>query len=78
MLERLGFEKLVNETLMVRRIPRVMTIYQFVLGMVLAIYVGFARPSTPVPSLLPLAHWLLRRSLPSHFAVPTFHELFCV
>ena len=43
MLERLGFEKLVNETLTVRRIPRVMTIYQFVLGMVLAIYVGFAR-----------------------------------
>ena len=42
-LERLGFEKLVNETLTVRRIPRVMTIYQFVLGMVLAIYVGFAR-----------------------------------
>src|SRR6267143_892558 len=43
MLERLGFEKLVNETLTVKRIPRVMTIYQFVLGMVLAIYVGFAR-----------------------------------
>src|SRR5467141_2544386 len=43
MLERLGFEKLVNESLTVRRIPRVMTIYQFVLGMVLAIYVGFAR-----------------------------------
>jgi hypothetical protein len=47
MLERLGFEKLVNETLTVRRIPRVMTIYQFVLGMVLAIYVGFARPQPP-------------------------------
>ena len=43
MLERLGFEKLLNETLTVTRIPRVMTIYQFVLGMVLAIYVGFAR-----------------------------------
>src|SRR5580693_1788392 len=43
MLERLGFEKLVNETLKVKRIPRVMTIYQFILGMVLAIYVGFAR-----------------------------------
>lgn len=43
MLERLGFEKLVNETLTVTRIPRVMTIYQFVLGMVLAIYVGIAR-----------------------------------
>src|SRR5260370_3363377 len=43
MLERLGLQKLVNETLTVTRIPRVMTIYQFVLGMVLAIYVGFAR-----------------------------------
>jgi hypothetical protein len=43
MLERLGFEKLVHEVLTVKRIPRVMTIYQFILGMVLAIYVGFAR-----------------------------------
>ena len=43
MLEKLGFQKLINENLTVRRIPRVMTIYQFVLGMVLAIYVGFAR-----------------------------------
>jgi hypothetical protein len=43
MLERLGLQKLVEETLTIRRIPRAMTIYQFVLGMVLAIYVGFAR-----------------------------------
>ena len=43
MLEKLGFQKLVVETLTVKRIPRVMTIYQFVLGMVLALYVGFAR-----------------------------------
>src|ERR1700723_2571442 len=43
MLEKLGFQKLVKETLTVTRIPRVMTIYQFVLAMVLAIYVGFAR-----------------------------------
>jgi hypothetical protein len=43
MLEKLGFQKLVNEILTVTRIPRVMTIYQFVLAMVLAIYVGFAR-----------------------------------
>jgi hypothetical protein len=43
MLEKLGFQKLVNEILTVKRIPRVMTIYQFVLGMVLAIYVGLAR-----------------------------------
>ena len=43
MLEKLGFQKLVEETLTIRRIPRVMTIYQFLLGMVLAIYVGFSR-----------------------------------
>jgi hypothetical protein len=43
MLEKLGFQNLVAETLTVKRIPRVMTIYQFVLGMVLALYVGFAR-----------------------------------
>src|SRR5467141_3739643 len=43
MLERLGLQALVVETLTITRIPRVMTIYQFVLGMVLAIYVGFAR-----------------------------------
>ena len=43
MLEKLGFKKLVEEILTIRRIPRVMTIYQFLLGMVLAIYVGFSR-----------------------------------
>ena len=43
MLEKLGFQQLVEETLTVKRIPRVMTIYQFVLGMVLAIYIGFCR-----------------------------------
>jgi len=43
MLEKLGFKKLVEETLSVHRIPRAMTIYQFLLGMVLALYVGFSR-----------------------------------
>ena len=43
MLEKLGFKKLVEETLTIHRIPRAMTIYQFLLGMVLAIYVGFSR-----------------------------------
>jgi Transposase DDE domain group 1 len=45
MLEKLGFKKLVEETLHVHRIPRAMTIYQFLLGMVLALYVGFSRLS---------------------------------
>jgi hypothetical protein len=43
MLEKLGFQKLVEETLTTHRTPRAMTIYQFLLGMVLAIYVGFSR-----------------------------------
>ena len=43
MLEKLGFQKLVEETLTIPRVPRVMTIYQFLLGMVLALYVGFSR-----------------------------------
>jgi len=43
MLEKLGFQELVEETLTVARIPRVMAIYQFLLGMVLALYVGFSR-----------------------------------
>ena len=45
MLEKLGFKKLVEEALHVSRIPRAMTIYQFLLGMVLALYVGFSRLS---------------------------------
>src|SRR5260370_6076708 len=43
MLEKLDLKKVVEETLTIHRIPRVMTIYQFLLGMVLAIYVGFSR-----------------------------------
>jgi stalled ribosome alternative rescue factor ArfA len=43
MLERLGFQQVVEETLTVKRITRAMPMYQFVLAMVLAAYVGFAR-----------------------------------
>jgi hypothetical protein len=43
MLERLGFQQLVEETLTVKRLPRAMSMYQFVLAMVLAAYVGFSR-----------------------------------
>jgi len=43
MLEKLGFERLVNETLTIARVPRVMSAYQFVLAMVLGLYIGFAR-----------------------------------
>ena len=43
MLERLGFQQVVEETLTVKRATRAMHMYQFVLAMVLAIYVGFSR-----------------------------------
>jgi hypothetical protein len=43
MLEELGFQQLVEETLTVKRITRAMPMYQFVLAMVLAVYVGFSR-----------------------------------
>jgi len=71
LLEKLGLKKLVEETLTIRRIPRVMTIYQFLLGMVLAIYIGFfpAEPSSfrgPRPDAdRSLAGGELRRSAPS-------------
>src|SRR6202158_5886583 len=43
MLEKLGFQQLVEETLTVKRVTRAMNMYQFVLSMVLAVYVGFSR-----------------------------------
>lgn len=43
MLEKLGFQQIVEETLTAKRTTRVMSMYQFVLAMVLALYVGFAR-----------------------------------
>jgi hypothetical protein len=43
MLEKLGFQQLVEDTLTVGRKTRSMTLYQFVLAMVLACYVGFSR-----------------------------------
>src|SRR6202158_474025 len=45
MLEKLGFQQLVEETLTVKRVPRAMPMYQFVLAIVLALYVGFSRLS---------------------------------
>ena len=43
MLEKLGFKKLVEERLTVKRIPKVMSAYQFLLAMVLGFYIGFTR-----------------------------------
>ena len=43
MLEKLGFQKLVEETLTCGRMTRVMSLYKFVLGIVLGLYVGFQR-----------------------------------
>jgi hypothetical protein len=43
MLEKLGFRQLVEGTLTVPRRTKAMSLYQFVLAMVLACYVGFSR-----------------------------------
>src|SRR5947207_3560259 len=43
MLEKLGFQPLVEETLTSKRIPRAMDLYRFVLGIVLGLYIGFPR-----------------------------------
>ena len=43
MLEKIGFEKFVDETVTVERTTKAMSTYQFVLAIVLGIYVGFAR-----------------------------------
>jgi len=43
MLEKLKFQEVVETTLTQKRKPRSMTFYQFILSMVLAIYVGFSR-----------------------------------
>jgi len=43
MLEKIGFEKLVNESVTVARITKAMPLYQFILAIILGLYVGFAR-----------------------------------
>jgi len=43
MLEKIGFQKLVEETLTVERTTKAMSMYQFIMAIVLGIYVGFAR-----------------------------------
>jgi len=43
MLEKLGFQSLLEETLTSKRIPRAMDPYRFVLGILLGLYIGFPR-----------------------------------
>jgi len=43
MLEKLGFQSLVEQTVTSKRIPRAMDLYRFVLAIVLGLYIGFAR-----------------------------------
>src|SRR2546430_3108330 len=43
MLEKLGFQSLVEQTVTSKRIPRSMDLYRFVLGIVLRLYIGFPR-----------------------------------
>src|SRR6266542_259165 len=43
MLEKLGFQRVVEQTLRVKRATRALSMYQFMLTMELALYVGFSR-----------------------------------
>ncbi len=43
MLEKLGFQQLIEETLAIQRQTRAMPVFRFLLGMILACYVGFSR-----------------------------------
>src|ERR1022692_1669382 len=43
MLEKLGFQSLVEQTVTSKRIPRAMDLYRFVLGIVLGLYIGLPR-----------------------------------
>jgi hypothetical protein len=43
MLEKLGFQSLMEETVTVKRLTKVMSGYQFLLAMVLGLYIGFSR-----------------------------------
>lgn len=43
MLEKLGFQQLIEETLTIKRQTRSMPKFRFILGMVLGCYVGFSR-----------------------------------
>jgi Transposase DDE domain group 1 len=43
MLEKLGFQSLVEQTLTSKRIPRAMDVFRFMLGIVLGLYIGFSR-----------------------------------
>src|ERR1700737_1922941 len=43
LLEKLGFQSLVEQTVTSKRIPRAMDLYRFLLGIVLGLYIGFPR-----------------------------------
>ncbi len=43
MLEKLGFQSLVEETLTSKRITRSMDVYGFLLSILLGLYIGFSR-----------------------------------
>jgi len=45
MLDKLGFQALVEQSLTSKRTPRAMDLYRFVLGIVLGLYIGFPRLS---------------------------------
>ncbi len=67
MLEKLGFQQLLEATITSNRVTRVMSLYKLALGLVLGFYVGFQRLNQmrfiardPSPRARIQAHWASR------------------
>lgn len=65
MLEKLKFKELVDNTLTIKRIPHSMNNYQFILALLIAVYIGFSR----------LAHLLHIASDPIITGILKFNKL---
>ena len=59
MLENLGFQPLVEQTLTSKRIPRAMDLYRFVLGIVLSLYIGFPQKQRQLHPVLEHITWIM-------------------
>src|ERR1700681_4352900 len=66
MLEKLGFQALVEQTLTSKRIPRAMDLYRFVLGILLGLYIAFLR----LNQLLVIARDLILTGILNHAKLP--------
>ncbi len=73
MLEKLGFQSLMEQTLTSRRIPRAMDLYRFPLGIVLGLYIGCPRLHQLLSSgarLGPQSSAIRDFNRPDHYQIP--------